>query len=364
MHKSPLHGFHESAGAKMVDFAGWHMPVYYRGINEEHRHTRSKVSGFDVSHMGRLRIDGSDGGAFLQKICTRNLENTSVGQSKYSHICREDGGILDDVIVSRHSDHWVVVCNASNREKIVAWLTDRLGEWNVDLIDQTVDTAMIALQGPTAISFAEKTFGLKLSDLKRYWFVDGSVFGMKYTIFRSGYTGEDGIEAIVPASAVSLLAPKLFGDGTASESECLPAGLGARDTLRLEAAMPLYGHELTEEVDSLSAGQGWCVDLGVDFIGAEAMRAIKERGLPRKMVGLELNGKRIARQGYPIVSEGTEIGRITSGTMSPTLGKSIAMGFVEVGHCEPGTIVSVDLGRKENAAEIVPLPFYKRTRAN
>ncbi len=363
MYKSPLHGFHESAGAKMVDFAGWHMPVFYRGINEEHRHTRSKVSAFDVSHMGRLRIDGPDAGAFLQKICTRNLEKTSVGQSKYSHICREDGGILDDVIVSRHSDHWVVVCNASNREKIVAWLTRHAEGFNVDMIDQTMDTAMIALQGPIAIAFSEDTFGLKLSDLKRYWFIDGSVFGMKYTIFRSGYTGEDGIEAIVPASAVSLLAPKLFCDDSA-ESECRPAGLGARDTLRLEAAMPLYGHELTEDVDSLSAGQGWCVDLSVDFIGAEAMRAIKERGLPRKMVGLELSGKRIARQGYPIMGDGNEIGRITSGTMSPTLGKSIAMGFVDTDHCEPGTVVSVNLGRKENPAEIVPLPFYKRPRGN
>jgi aminomethyltransferase len=200
--------------------------------------------------------------------------------------------------------------------------------------------------------------------LKRYWFLDGSVFGMDYTIYRSGYTGEDGVEAVIPAAAVGLLLPRLFDEELKADGVCRPAGLGARDTLRLEAAMPLYGHELSEEVDSLTAGQGWCVDLTVDFIGAEAMRKIKEKGLTRKMIGLELEGKRIARQGYNIVKNDDAVGVVTSGTMSPTFNKSIAMGFVDTCVAEPGTEVGVDLGRKENAARVVPLPFYKRPKKN
>lgn len=361
MHRSPLYDFHVSLGAKMVDFAGWHLPVYYRSINEEHIHTRTNVSAFDVSHMGRVRIDGDDARAFLQRICTRNLDGTAVGQSKYSHICNERGGVLDDVIVSRHADHWLVVCNAVNREKIIAWLIEHAAG-TVDVIDQTFDTAMVALQGPAAIGFMENSFGLDLKSLKRFGFIDGSIFGMKYTICRSGYTGEEGVEAIVPARAVKLLLPRLFGDSSNADGECRPAGLGARDTLRLEAAMPLYGHEISEEVDSLTAGQGWCVDLSVDFIGAQAMRKIREEGLKRRLVGLELEGKRIARQGYDILEDATVVGRVTSGTMSPTLQKSIAMGFVEIATAETGTEVAIDMGRKQNPAKVVPLPFYKRPK--
>ncbi len=346
----------------MVEFAGWNMPIFYRGINEEHIHTRTKVSAFDVSHMGRIRIDGDGAADFLQWICTRNLDGTAVGQSRYTHICRDDGGILDDAIVSRHEDHWVVVCNASNREKILAWLNDHAPGKSVDIADQTFETAMIALQGPAAIAFVENAFGIEVSGLKRYWFLDGSVFGMNYTIYRSGYTGEDGVEAIIPAGVLNMLLPQLFGDDLSADGECRPAGLGARDTLRLEAAMPLYGHELSEDVDSISAGQGWCVDLTVDFIGAEAMRKAKARGPTRKLVGLELDGKRIARQDHTIVNKGEDVGRITSGTMSPTLQKSIAMGYVDAALAEPGTELAVDLGRKQNPAKVVPLPFYKRPK--
>lgn len=346
----------------MVEFAGWNMPLFFRGIHQEHRHTRTKVSAFDVSHMGRILIHGGDAQALLQRICTRNLADTSVGQSKYSHICKEDGGILDDVIVNRHADHWALICNASNREKIVAWLNQHATGRKVDVIDHTFDTAMIALQGPRAVEFIEKSIGLELKSLKRYRFIDGSVFGMNYTVYRTGYTGEDGVEVVIPAAAVTLLLPRLFGDDLQADEECQPAGLGARDTLRLEAAMPLYGHELLEEVDSLTAGQGWCVDLSVDFIGAAALRKTKEQGLKRKIAGLELEGQRIARQGYNIIKDGDIVGVITSGTIGPTLGKSIAMGFLDMALTEPGTEVSIDLGRKQNPAKVVPLPFYKRPK--
>lgn len=361
MLQTPLHDFHVSLGAKMVDFAGWHMPVYYRGITDEHLHTRASASLFDVSHMGRIRFDGSDAPALLQRVCTRNLKDTAVGQSKYSHVCREDGGILDDVIVSRHADHWIMVCNASNREKILAWLHRHATGRSVAILDLTVDTAMIAFQGPAAVALVESRFGVQIRSLKRYWFVEGSALGMNYCIYRSGYTGEDGVEAVVPASAVPLILPYLI-DEPESRSTCRPAGLGARDTLRMEAAMPLYGHELTEEVDSLSAGQAWCVDLSVDFVGADALRAIRDAGPRRKLVGLELDGRRIARQGYPIVRDGSAVGTITSGTMSPTLDRSIAMGFLAGEWAGPGTTVAVDLGRKEAPARVVPLPFYKRAK--
>lgn len=362
MHRSPLHGFHESLGAKMVEFAGWSMPLYYRGVREEHIHTRTEVSVFDVSHMGRIRINGDGAEDLLQWICTRNLCETSVGQSKYSHICREDGGVLDDVIISRHADHWLMICNGVNRRKIVSWLDRHAAGRDVDIIDQTSDTAMVAVQGPAAMELVSRSFGLDLGSLKRYWFVEGSALGMTYSIYRSGYTGEDGIEAIVPASVVNMVLPLLLGDSPGGEGDCRPAGLGARDTLRLEAGMPLYGHELDEGVDSLTAGQGWCVDLSVDFIGSQALRKIKEEGLKRRLVGLELGGKRIARQGFDIVKDDRSVGKITSGTMSPTLQKSIAMGYVDIEWVEPGTEVSIDLGRQCSPARVVPLPFYKRSR--
>lgn len=364
MHKSPLHEFHVSCGAKMVEFAGWEMPIHYGGIRREHLHTRTKLSVFDVSHMGRIRIRGDGASLFLQRICTRDLSDTSVHQSKYSHVCNQDGKILDDVIISRHDDHWMMICNAANREKILAWLGEHAAEGEVQIDDQTFDTAMLAIQGPEAVGFVESNFGLEIDNLKRYWFIDGEFLGIAYTIYRSGYTGEDGVEAVVPAGAVSLMLPLLFGDDSSAASECKPAGLAARDTLRLEAAMPLYGHELHEGVDPISAGQGWCVQLENDFIGCEAMRKIHAEGPKRKLVGLQLEGQRIARQGQPIQCDGRIVGEITSGTMSPTLEKSIAMGYVEASTADKGTRVSIDLGRKEASATIVPLPFYKRPKRN
>lgn len=361
MLRSPLHDFHVSSGAKMIDFGGWSMPLLYRGITEEHVHTRTHVSVFDVSHMGRYRIDGPDAEALLQRVCTRNLADTQIGQSKYSHVCNESGGIIDDVIVGRHGDHWSLVCNAANRDTIGRWLARHAADHDVNIADDTLDSAMLAIQGPHSVEFVEKTFSVQLRSLKRYHFVDGDFMGMRYSIYRSGYTGEDGVEAVIPCGAVGLLAPMLFGSATA-DGRCKPAGLGARDTLRLEAAMPLYGHELRDDVDSLTAGQAWCVDLDKDFLGAEALRKIRADGLKRKLVGFELDGKRIARRGYRVLNNGRHVGEVTSGTLSPTLRRSIAMGFLDIDLTEHGTWVSIDLGRRENQAVVVPLPFYKRPK--
>ncbi len=359
---TPLYDSHVAFGARMVPFAGWEMPVQFVGIVDEHNHTRNACSVFDVSHMGRLRITGSDAGRVLDRVCTRNLANADPGRSYYSHICREDGGILDDVIVSRFEDRWGVVCNASNREKIVAWLRRHSAGTDLKLVDETTTTAMLACQGPRTIELAREIAGADLSSLKRYHFRVRELGAVSIVTYRSGYTGEDGVEVVVPIMMAVALAPRLLGTPDQPHPVIKPAGLGARDTLRIEAGMPLYGHELSEEVDSLTAGQGWAVDLGKEFIGAEAMRKLNERGLPKKLVGLELDGRRIARQHYPVRFGDREVGEVTSGTLSPTLGKSIAMAFVRSDQAVEGTVLDIDIGGKRVPARVVRLPFYKRAQ--
>jgi len=360
--KTPFHDIHLAMGARMVEFAGWEMPVQFAGIVEEHNHTRTACSVFDVSHMGRLRIVGADAESFLNRICTRNLAGAEVSRSFYSHICREDGGILDDVIVSRFATHWGIICNASNRDKIVAWLHQHAQGLNLQIADETTATAMVACQGPKTLEIAKELTGDDLTTLKRYHFTVRDLGPLQIITYRSGYTGEDGLEVVLPAPLVSFLVPKLFGTKEQPQPVVKPAGLGARDTLRIEAAMPLYGHELSEEVDSLTAGLAWCVDLHKDFIGVEPMRRLNERGLPRKLVGLELDGRRIARQHSTVYGGGLAVGEVTSGTLSPTLGKSIAMAFVTAGSASDGTALEVEVSGKRVPTKVVKMPFYKRPR--
>ncbi len=360
--ESPLHSFHVQLGARMVDFAGWNMPVMYRGIIDEHNHTRNACSLFDVSHMGRLYVNGTQAGRFLDLICTRDMADMTPGLSRYTHVCKEDGGILDDVIVSRFTDKYLVVCNASNRDKIVAWLKSHTGEFEVTIDDQTESTAMVALQGPKAVPTVEKLLNIDLSDLQNYHFRDIHYMTFPCTIFRGGYTGEDGVEIILPINLIKLAMQAIVGMGNKEDDVVKPAGLGARDSLRLEAGMPLYGHELSEEWDSLTARQGWCVNLEKDFIGAECMRKLKAEGLSRRIVGLELEGKRTARQGYRVLIDNAPVGVITSGVFSPTLGKSVAMAMLDFAHNQVGTKVEVEFGGKTVPAEVVKLPFYKRQK--
>ena len=361
--RTPFYDFHVSAGAKMVDFAGWEMPILYRGIVDEHEQTRKSGSLFDVSHMGRLSFTGKDVVPFLNKVLTRNVSDQRIGQSRYSLVCNESGGVLDDVIISRDQKNWILVCNASNREKIVNHFNEqrKAGGFDLDMVDNTESTAMVALQGPKVI---ERMAGilpdeLNLRDMKRYSFQTSSFMLIKFTVFRSGYTGEDGVELIIPAKMANM-AIKLVGKADHEGATIRPAGLGARDTLRLEAGMPLYGHELTETTDPLSAGLNFAVDLTKDFIGAAPLRDIAATGPKRKLVGLELEGRRIARQGTPVVSDGKATGEVTSGTLSPTLGKSIAMAYVDANFAGEGTQFSVDLKGTLNSARVVKLPFYKR----
>ncbi|MGB7159255.1 MAG: glycine cleavage system aminomethyltransferase GcvT [Tepidisphaeraceae bacterium] len=361
--RTPFYDFHVAAGAKMVDFAGWEMPILYRGIVDEHEQTRKSGSIFDVSHMGRLHFTGRDAAAFLNKVVTRNVSEMQVGQSRYSLVCNEVGDVLDDIIVSRDAKRWIVVCNAGNRERIVKHFNEvrRKVDLDFDMADQTEGTAMIAIQGPKVIERLSGVLPVDLKGLKRYGFVTDSFMLINFTVFRSGYTGEDGIEMIIPAKMAPMAIKLLAGKTDKPDATIKPAGLGARDTLRLEAGMPLYGHELTEQIDPLSAGLQWAVDLKKDFIGAEALRKIAEKGPARKLVGLELEGRRIARQGTPITLDGKVIGEVTSGTFSPTLQKSIAMGFVDANHAGEGIQLIADLKGTPNPAKVVKLPFYKKS---
>jgi aminomethyltransferase len=361
--RTPFHDFHVQAGAKLVDYNGWEMPLLYRGIVEEHQQTRNSGSIFDVSHMGRMQFSGKDATRFLDRVLTRSVVDQKVGQSRYSLVCNEAGGVLDDVIISKDVKNWILVCNAGNREKLHRHFveTRHREDLDFDMSDQTESTGMVALQGPKVIERIAGVLPADVKAMKRYHFESGSYMGLlKFTIFRSGYTGEDGVEIIIPAK-VSSMAMKLIAGKTDKETATIkPAGLGARDTLRMEAGMPLYGHELTENIDPMTAGLGWAVDLTKDFIGADALRSIAETGVKRRLVGLELEGNRIARQGYPVMLDGKAIGEVTSGTLSPTLGKSIAMAYADSDRAAEGAMLVIDMKGTGASAKVVKLPFYKR----
>ncbi len=360
---TPFYDFHVSAGAKLVDFAGWEMPLMYRGIVEEHEQTRKSGSLFDVSHMGRLHFTGKEAPVFLNRVATRNLADQVVGQSRYSLICNAAGGVLDDVIISRDQKNWIVVCNASNREKLIQHFQAqrRAMGMDFDMADQTEATAMIAIQGPKVIDRLGGMLPVDLKSMKRYHFATSSLMGLvKFTIFRSGYTGEDGVEIVLPAKMAGMAVKMLAGKLDNPDATIKPAGLGARDTLRLEAGMPLYGHELGENIDPISAGLGWAVDLNKEFIGVEALRAIAQQGPAKKLVGLELTGRRIARQGTAIMAGSNKVGEVTSGTFAPTLQKSIAMAYVDAAQAAEGTELVADLKGTMEPAKVVKLPFYKK----
>lgn len=362
MLQTPLNAFHREQNARLVDFAGWEMPVMYTSIVEEHNYTRRHCTVFDVSHMGRVEFRGPDAEKFLDRLNTRNIGSASPGMCRYSHVCRDDGGILDDVIVSKAEDYFLVVCNASNREKLLGWFDRQRKGFNVEIKDRTLETAMVAIQGPEAAETLGRLLPIPLTDLKNYRFKTGNVMGSDYFIARSGYTGEDGFEIILPAHVALMAVRMLIGQSEEMGRPIRPAGLGARDTLRLEAGMPLYGHELTEEWDSLTAAQEWAVDLTKDFIGQPVLKRIKEAGPRRRITGFELDGKRIARQGAPILHNGEAVGVVTSGTQSPTLGKNIAMGLLKPELSQPGARLDIDIRGNVTPATVIPLPFYKRAK--
>ncbi len=371
--QSPLHKYHEEYHAQMVEYAGWEMPIKYTtSIKEEHVHTRMSGSLFDVSHMGRLSIKGKDSARFLEHVCSRKIGSMVEGQCRYSLICNEHGGVRDDVIVNRMGENeFLVVVNAGNREKIVGHFETVIAGrcFDVKMEDWTEKTAMIAMQGPKVMELIGKV-SPEIPQLKRYRFLVKNMMIMKIMVARTGYTGEDGVEVILPASAIGMAMKMLMKEMSSEEDHetIKPCGLGARDTLRLEAGMPLYGHELGEDICALSCGVDFVIALdktveehGETFIGQEALMKIRDAGGPEvKLVGLKIDSKRTARQGMAILVDGQAVGTVSSGCMSPTLEQSIAMGFVPSTHTEIGTRVQIDAGRMKLDAMVVELPFYKR----
>ncbi len=359
--KTPFYDFHVKQGARIVDFAGWAMPLMYRGIIAEHQHTRQAASIFDVSHMGRVKFSGKDAMRFLQHIITRNLQKAVVGQSLYSLVCNPAGGVLDDIIVSRFDDHWLMVCNASNRTKLLAWFEQHRPGFDVTIEDQTLETAMIALQGPQVIAKLEQALGEPISQIKRYHCKQLRYLFFNFTVFRSGYTGEDGVEIICGNKLAQMAMGFLAKSGKDPREQTLqPAGLGARDTLRIEAGMPLYGHELSESINPIAAGLGWAVADDKDFIGAAALAEVRRSGPAEKLVGLHIEGPRTPRADAAVLAAGQPVGRITSSCPSPTLNRTIAMAFVPAAHAAVGAALAVDLRGTPVAATVTPLPFYKR----
>jgi len=364
LHRTPLHSFHEKYGARFVEFAGWEMPILYRSIIEEHQQVRTVGGMFDVSHMGRLRITGRDARTFLERLLTRQVTDMAEGQVRYALICNEQGGTLDDVLVYRDDLDWLLVVNASNRKKIVGHMSELASDYQVEIDDQTLTSAMIALQGPKVVDALAENLP-EAASLKRYRFTKIELLGAEVLISRTGYTGEDGIEAIFPIKLIDG-AFELLGDSEDGLAEQFPpAGLGARDTLRIEAGMPLYGHELAEDIDPLTAGLKFAVSLDKGsyervpkFVGQDAIASIADKSPTRQLVGLKITGKRTPRQGAAVLHEGVEVGVVTSGCMSPTLGQPIAMALVKGDHAE-AEMFGVDLGRKQVEAARCPLPFYK-----
>jgi aminomethyltransferase len=352
-----LYDWHVGHGARMVDFGGWDMPVQYTTIIDEHTAVRTGAGIFDVSHMGRLSFGGPDALALIQRIYTNNAATMKDMQARYGLICNDQGGIRDDVLVYRWPYGYAMVVNASNREKIVGWINDSKGSLNVQMQDQTLDTCMIAIQGPNALSLSNGLVEADVAKLSYYYATPTRYDGKGCVVSRTGYTGEDGLEFMVSKAQGVQLWEELAKRGAK------PCGLGARDTLRLEAAMPLYGHELNEDIDPFQAGLTWAVKLDKgDFRGRDALLKRQGDASRRQRVGLELAGKRIAREGAVIQAEGRPIGTVTSGTFAPSLHKTIAMAYVEPAFTKPGTGCQVDIRGSAEAAAVVALPFYKRTK--
>ncbi len=360
MYKTPLYQSHIELGAKMIEFAGWSMPLMYTSIIEEHLWTRQNIGLFDVSHMGRLEIAGTGAAESLSILCTRQIIDMEPNETRYSLMCNDTGGILDDLMISRINDtKFYIVCNASNREKLIKHIQNNLTP-GTTLIDKTFTTAMLAIQGPKVAQTISKLLPGELTNLPHRKFQSGEFMGIPYIAFRGGYTGEDGFELVIPATIAPMLWAQLIGITIDDERLIKPIGLGARDTLRLEAGLPLYGHELNEEIDPITAGLKFAVCLEKDFIGKDAIAKIASEGPKQKRIGMILKTKRAARQGYKIFIQDNEIGYVTSGCFAPTLQQSIAMGYIDASSAKIGDIVNVEIGKQRYEAEITKLPFYRR----
>ena len=357
--KTALYEIHKQVGAKIVNFAGYYMPIQYRGIQEEHVRVRTTVGIFDVSHMGEFEFKGLRAEQFLQYITINDIKNLDIYQAQYSALCYDHGGIVDDLIIYRFPDRFMMVVNASNIEKDFLWIQDHLFE-EVIFKNRSDEFSLLAVQGIKAEATLQKLTVADLSQIKNYRFIESSLADVDVMIARTGYTGEDGFEIMFARDYSSKIWKAIIDAG--NEFDIEPIGLGARDTLRMEVKYCLYGNDIDQNTNPLEAGLGWItkVDKG-DFIGRNAILKITQNGAERKLIGFELEGKAIPRHGYKIFDEEKEIGIVTSGMFSPILQKPIGLGYVKIENSKIDSEINIDIRGRKFSAKIVKTPFYKRS---
>jgi aminomethyltransferase len=363
--KTPLNARHRSHGARMVEFGGWEMPVEYSGISDEHIAVRTRAGLFDVSHMGEIEIAGAAALDFVSWLTSNDPARLSVGQAQYSALLTERGTFVDDILVYRLlEDHFLLVVNAGNIVKDYQWIAERAREHGGDAaaVNTSSRYALLALQGPRALEVLQTLTAIDLAAIKYYWFAVGEVAGVRATVSRTGYTGEDGFEVFVPPAQADRLWTAILQAG--QDAGVIPCGLGARDTLRLEAAMRLCGSDMDENTTALEAGLGWIVGWKKDrFMGAEALRAQKADGVARKLAAFEMRDRGIARHGYPVLSGGQTVGVVTSGTQTPFLKKAIGLAMVPAALSTVGSVFDIEIRGRRVPAEVVTEPFYHRPKA-
>ncbi len=361
--RTPLNAWHRAHGARMVGFVGWDMPVEYSGVSNEHLAVRTRAGLFDVSHMGELEIAGRDALAAVQHITSNDASRLKVGQAQYSGLMTPDGTFVDDLLVYRlSSDHFLMVVNAANVAKDYAYVLAQIkGIGDAVAIDSSSRYALIAVQGPAARQIVQKVTGVELGTIKYYWFTHGEVANARATVSRTGYTGEDGYEIFVAPAQATHVWEALLDAGR--DVDLVPAGLGARDTLRLEASMRLYGNDIDETTSVLEADLEWIVGWNKpEFLGKSALSSQKERGVSRRLAGFEMVDRAIARHGYEVYLGGLKAGIVTSGTQTPFLRKAIGMAYLPAQQAGSGTEFEVDVRGRRARARVVPMPFYKRPR--
>jgi aminomethyltransferase len=365
--KTPLNARHRTSGARMVPFAGWDMPVEYTGpaggVVQEHMAVRTRAGLFDVSHMGEIEIAGNDALAAVQRISSNDASKLQVGQAQYSGLLTPKGTFVDDLLVYRLApSHFLLVVNAGNIPTDYAWIAEQIKPaGDAVAVDVSSRYALLALQGPAAVEILQPLTGVELAPMKYYWFAHGEVASVRATISRTGYTGEDGFEIFVPPQSADRVWQAILDSGR--NAGVVPCGLGARDTLRLEAAMRLYGNDIDDTTTALEADLNWIVGWKKDdFVGAPALREQKAAGVSRRIVGFEMVDRGIARHGHDVYVGDTKAGVVTSGTQTPFLKKAIGMAYVPVEHTAPGAEFDVDIRGRRTRARVVPMPFYKRQK--
>jgi aminomethyltransferase len=357
--RTPFHEFHKEAGARLIDFGGWEMPVQYTGIIEEHLACRAKVGLFDVSHMGEVRFRGPQALAAVQHLVTNDLSKIAFGQAMYTAMCNERGGIVDDLIVYRIGAEDILICvNAANRAKDYAWMLAH-NPFGAEITNESDQWAQLAIQGRHAAALIQTLTGVELSTIKNYWFAEGTVAGVERCIIaRTGYTGEDGFEIFLPAGAADIFWTAIQAAG--APYGLVNVGLGARDTLRLEMKYSLYGNDITDDTTPLEAGLGWVTKLEKgDFVGRDPLVAQRDAGVPRKLVGLVVEG-RIGRPHSAVLSDGVAVGEITSGSRGPSIEQNVALAYVPTALSKLGTRLQVDVRGKLADAVVSKTPFYTR----